>query len=47
MLAVAHDQIQALYEGQPLLTQAGGFPPPGSGDDGHDADDHEADDASG
>ena len=31
MLAVAITDIQSLYEGQPLLTQVGGFPPPGSG----------------
>jgi hypothetical protein len=47
MLAVAHDHIQALYEGQPLLTQVGGFPPPGSGTDEAGADKaEEANDAS-
>ena len=44
MLAVSIDHIQALYDGQPLLTQAGGFPPPGSGD-GEDDGAEEADDA--
>jgi hypothetical protein len=33
MLAVSIDHIQALYESQPLLTQVGGFPSPGSGTD--------------
>jgi hypothetical protein len=46
MLAVAHDHIQALYEGQPLLTQVGGFPPPGSGTDESGNEAEEANDAS-
>ena len=33
MLAVAVTDIQSLYESQPLLTQVGGFSPPGSGCD--------------
>ena len=33
MLAVATHEIQALYESQPLLTQVGSFPLPGSGGD--------------
>lgn len=32
MLAVAITDIQVLYENQPLLTQEGGFPPPGAED---------------
>jgi hypothetical protein len=32
MLAVAINEIQVLYDNQPLLTQVGGFPAPGSAD---------------
>ena len=45
MLAVAVNDILALYEGQPLLTQVGGFLPPGSGDEDSDDGGEELDDA--
>ena len=43
MLAVAITDIQSLYEGQPLLTQMGGFSPPST--DAEDAEREEKDDA--
>ena len=43
MLAVAITDIQALYESQPLLTQVGGFPAPGSSEE---ADENEEEDGS-
>lgn len=46
MLAVAIADIQALYESQPLLTQVGGFPLPGSSTDMDDVAENEEEDGS-